>query len=50
MCLWFDLDAPILGLGNSMKSYREVIEKSWKTIAKKVYEPCFSQINLGQCT
>lgn len=39
MCPWFDLEAPIFGLGNSIKGYGEVIEKSWKTIAKKVYEP-----------
>ena len=39
MCLWFDLEAPIFSLGNSMKCYGEVIEKSWKTIAQEVYEP-----------
>ena len=38
MCLWFDLEALIFGLGNLMNG--EVIEKSWKTIAKKVYKPC----------
>ena len=34
MCLWFDLEVPIFALGNSMKGYGEVIEKSWKTVAK----------------
>ena len=27
-------------LENSVKGYGKVIEKLWKTIAKKVYEPC----------
>ena len=40
MCLWFDLEALIFDLGNSMKDYGEVIEKSWKAIAKQVYKPC----------
>ena len=39
MCLWFDSEALMFGLGDSMEGYGEVIEKSWKTITKKVYEP-----------